>query len=866
MTPDLNTLSELVALVSRWEQDGNPLDDLLTDALPVLRQGHPTIEAVHFSRHSSTHSSEDAADGLHFDLHDDQGQPYGRLTITGAKAGSGWLDVAGAYLKTAVSRYIADDLIQRQAVISGQLSACDSFTDIAGVLGRELLTSGEYIVVNLLQRDAGGQLSALQTVASANRHRAYRLNNTIPITLEQIGSTMRRVVEAGETVMIPDVQGDPEIDERIKWWTKDRPITSALIFPLKIRGEIVGLMNFNGVGHVLHKTRREVQLMQALADQVAAFIESRNVLQERDFSLEEIRLLYSVSRDLLAAEDTISVLKAIWRNLAAADADSVTLTTYGWDDLQETITSIVTEAAIDQDGAHPQPQVGVNPLDAETINLLTAELKNGVNLIEDYAPLLESHPWLRASYEAGVRSSVILPIYEDNRLIQQVNINYHQPRTFDERIQRLYTATRDQLAIVLQNQRLIRDMRQTAASLGSQVRVLQTINHLAADLTNTQDEQVLIDRTCEALVNALQIDHASIALFGRNTQEAAFTSEYPEEAGGILPLLDHAVQEELRLHQQPIIIQDIMDDGRLPQDIRSHLQSRQVQSLMLLPLTDRRAGLIGLIELDIFERGRRFHNEVVDIARTITAQIGVALQNIRLLHNTQHQTHQMEGIVSFGQAVQTTFDLPTLLEVTLINMTTIFEFHHVAVLLYRPTRQALQVVATQDAEGTIQVDLEGVVAVDLTGTTVERAWETQNPLIINDLHQEANLKPLFQEDVRSVMTLLIYAHGGTVGIIEIASLKPTAYNNVDAAVFQQLVSQLSAVIENAEAYMQSQRLARSKALVNDISSRLQGQMEIDQLLNVTMQELGRALGAKRGRIRLNAQVAQQEQQTEPDNV
>jgi len=50
--------------------------------------------------------------------------------------------------------------------------------------------------------------------------------------------------------------------------------------------------------------------------------------------------------------------------------------------------------------------------------------------------------------------------------------------------------------------------------------------------------------------------------------------------------------------------------------------------------------------------------------------------------------------------------------------------------------------------------------------------------------------------------------------------------------------------------VQSQRLARSKALVNDISSQLQQQMEIEQLLDVTINELGKALGARKARIHL----------------
>lgn len=43
---------------------------------------------------------------------------------------------------------------------------------------------------------------------------------------------------------------------------------------------------------------------------------------------------------------------------------------------------------------------------------------------------------------------------------------------------------------------------------------------------------------------------------------------------------------------------------------------------------------------------------------------------------------------------------------------------------------------------------------------------------------------------------------------------------------------------------------RQKALVNDISNQLQQQSDMEQVLAITLNELGKALGAKRARIRL----------------
>ena len=68
-----------------------------------------------------------------------------------------------------------------------------------------------------------------------------------------------------------------------------------------------------------------------------------------------------------------------------------------------------------------------------------------------------------------------------------------------------------------------------------------------------------------------------------------------------------------------------------------------------------------------------------------------------------------------------------------------------------------------------------------------------------------------------------------------------------------MASQLAIALENATTYVQSQQLAQNKALANEIALQLQQQVDIDSLLNTTVTELGKALGAKRARIRLGVQ-------------
>jgi GAF domain-containing protein len=154
---------------------------------------------------------------------------------------------------------------------------------------------------------------------------------------------------------------------------------------------------------------------------------------------------------------------------------------------------------------------------------------------------------------------------------------------------------------------------------------------------------------------------------------------------------------------------------------------------------------------------------------------------------------------------------------------------------------------------------DGVKVIDLLAhppempvenTPAGQVWETRKLLIISDLSQEPVLRHPFRDNLRSLLTTPVLARGLALGMVEVGSFTPHAYDENDVAVFQQMVAQLSVTIENAEAYAQSQEMAKNKALASEIAAHLQQQTDIESILSVTMTELGKALGAKQGRIRM----------------
>jgi GAF domain-containing protein len=107
--------------------------------------------------------------------------------------------------------------------------------------------------------------------------------------------------------------------------------------------------------------------------------------------------------------------------------------------------------------------------------------------------------------------------------------------------------------------------------------------------------------------------------------------------------------------------------------------------------------------------------------------------------------------------------------------------------------------------------------------------------------------------MRSLLISPIRSRGRALGTVQIASLRPHAYGETDVALFQQMVTQFAVALENSEAYAQSQRVAKNQALVNDITAQLQRNSDVQRMMEITLEELSKALGARRARAHLSVQ-------------
>ena len=261
--------------------------------------------------------------------------------------------------------------------------------------------------------------------------------------------------------------------------------------------------------------------------------------------------------------------------------------------------------------------------------------------------------------------------------------------------------------------------------------------------------------------------------------------------------------------------------------------------------------IVGTVGFDMYSRDREITTTIDRDGETMIAQVAIGLQNKRLLSDAQRRAEQLQRVATFGQSMQAALQLETILNILLSESAQMLPMDRMTVAFHDPHREQLHVVG-QYADGEISIDLDGDAPLSMTEALIRQAWETGEMLTIADTQPSAADSDGVKDKIlRSVMVAPIRSRGRLLGIVSAGSFMPYSYSETDQAIYQQMIYQLAVALENAEAYRQSQRVAQNEALINNIATHFQQHSAVEDMLQIAINELGQALGARRGRIRLS---------------
>jgi two-component system, NtrC family, sensor kinase len=530
------------------------------------------------------------------------------------------------------------------------------------------------------------------------------------------GSIFGRTIVDGRTVHFPDVLADPDFQRKSAQSLMG--FRAALGVPLVRDGQTFGVISLLRLA-VGPFSEKQIELIQTFADQAVIAIENvrlitetREALERQTATAEVLQVINSSSGDLAPVFETV-LEKA--HSLCTIPQGSLLL--YDGEKFRAVASRGLSEAVATpmRQGFVPGP------------NHPSRQLLEGARFtqVTNWAEI--DHPIARAALDAGVRTTLFIPLRREGKLLGYIGAARPEVKPFSEKEIALLESFAAQAVIAMENARLLGELRERQTELARSVDeltatgdVLKIISRSTTDLETVLDTLVeTVARLCRAeqavMFRRLDMRYHVVASYGLPNEAKDFLLSHPLAANR------GTLSGRVELERRPIQIADVLQDPEY-----AYLEGQRIQgyrTMLGVPLL-RQDSFVGIFIINR-TRVEPFTDKEIELATTFADQAVIAIENARLFEELRER--QAELRVTFdnmGDGVAM-FDADTRLVAWNRNYQTILDLPD-TLLAKRPSSGELFRYLAARGEF-VSADLEAELSRSLEDTSREVRYERTRP-------------------------------------------------------------------------------------------------------------------------------------------
>jgi len=256
--------------------------------------------------------------------------------------------------------------------------------------------------------------------------------------------------------------------------------------------------------------------------------------------------------------------------------------------------------------------------------------------------------------------------------------------------------------------------------------------------------------------------------------------------------------------------------------------------------------------------GEVWSGDDIALIEAAADQVGLALESARQYSEEQRRVAELEVVNRVAQAVSQLLRLDSLYRVVHAQMSQVLPQTDLAIGLYDPaTDQLAYPFWSEDGEAgdrplaPLRNDLAGYVLRTRQPLTLTEDLAGQAAILGIEVPERAPL---------SWMGSPLLAGENLLGIIAIQDRRQEGrFSEDDSALLTTLASQVATAIQNARLLEETQLTARRERTIHEITSKMRRAPDIRSILDTTAREIGRALNASRASVRLGGPPAEEPQ-------
>ena len=630
--------------------------------------------------------------------------------------------------------------------------------------------------------------------------------------------------------------------------TGGRLPVSSLLIPIQSGDQSVGVLVLDNFNTPSAFTQEDETLLLSLSQQVGLSLQNVRLVQTIQERATQLESLTNAATTLTASLQSDELVTALLDQLEPViPYDTATL----W--LREKNRLNVAAARGFPD---TERRLGLT-IAMEDSALFKEMIRTGQAILVGDVRLDPRFPQL----EAPRLSWLGMPLISKNEVIGVLALEKWQSYFYNRENLQVGTTFASQAAIALENARLFEDSMSRASELDQRSQRLALLNRFSSALSGLLEEGKILQLTAQELMDALNAPLVSVVMFERGN--AVWQYALPSTKAKLPKVLPEAPIFRRLKESLGVFVTDSVGTESDLVSLESFLGER-TKSLLVLPLVSG-ANLRALIFIHQYE-SMRFRLTEIELARTLTNQASIALENARLYQSTASTAERFSALNQASYQVGANLD-PEQIYVAV----------HKAAQRLMPVESF--VISLLDEETN---EIEGVYLIDddkrapvtriprdqgLSGHVIA----TGEPLFLNgtDTVEEMGGVVYGKSDAPlSILAVPMTLSGKTVGMLSAQTYQPNVYSEEDMQILSTLANQAAVAIQNGRLFNETQRLAQElEVRVIERTAQLQREqqntetllriltevsssLDLDRALNRTLALLNDAIGAEQGTIML----------------
>jgi two-component system NtrC family sensor kinase len=320
---------------------------------------------------------------------------------------------------------------------------------------------------------------------------------------------------------------------------------------------------------------------------------------------------------------------------------------------------------------------------------------------------------------------------------------------------------------------------------------LSVFNTFASVLTSHTDTAAIIQATLDALISEMAADAGWLYLYDEGKSELSLKAHKG--------LSDTLVREISRLKpgegfngkilaaRRPLIVKEA------PVDPRVTHRDAGTQSMAGVPISCR-GNILGV--LGVASRKSSFFTAMdVQLLSAIGSQLGVAIENTKLIAQLQDNMKQIELISELSGIINSSLSIGTVFRIVVSEIRKLISYSRASLLLFNEKANDLLIFAL-DTE--MKTAMKKGITAPLAGTSAGWVVRNNRPWISRDLGRtEFPLdRKLFDEGIRSTISIPLFKDK-MLGVFNLDSTEKENYSDKDLRILLPAAKHISIALENA---------------------------------------------------------------------